>query len=104
MTEAATEVETQTHDQDMYKRCFSAGYQSVPRFGCIEARIKFLREKFSNGGPPVALAAMKKHSNTSSVTLSLVLSRGPSPNKPSLRRAFCRESSAHVRKTGCMWL
>ena len=34
----------------------------------IEARIKFLREKFSNGGLPFMLAAMKKHSNTSSVT------------------------------------
>ena len=70
----------------------------------IEARIKFLGEKFSNGGPLVVLAAMKKHSNTNSVTLSLALRRGSSPNKPPLRRAPCQESSAHVRKTECTWL
>ena len=104
VTEAATEVETQTHES----RCTSGVFPLVSKacrdLADIEARIKFLKEKISNGGPPIVLAAMKKLPNTSSVTLSLALSRGSSPNKPSLRRAHCRESSAHVRKTGCKWL
>ena len=69
----------------------------------IEARIKFLREKFSNGGPSVVLAAMRKHSNTSPVTLSLALSRGSSPNKPSLRRARYRESRGRQDARGYDW-
>ena len=45
------------------------------------------------------LAAVKKHSNTSSVTLNLALSRGSSPNKPLLKRAR-EEDRMHVATIG----
>ena len=70
VTEVATEVATQTHESKyLCKRCFSTVTKAGQDLANVEARINLLREKFSNGSPPVMLAAMKGHSNTSSVTL-----------------------------------
>ena len=66
VTKAATVVATQTRVKILVQTVF----RLVSKRGDladVEVRTNLLREKFSNGSPPVMLAAMEKHSNTNSV-------------------------------------